>query len=426
VNDTAPKFEGVLLSVPAISMFYLRQSFWPWQSLFRLNPPVLPPEVAGQMVLDGVGPGHPLRAVSPDHLSTSNFYLPLALCVVIGLAMLVLAWRNRISLLGLAIFVFTLGPALMIQTFPADHTVRDRYLYIPLLGLLLIIVGAVNHFAVRRAAPRASAAPTLPPPVHRSLVATIAAAVLILAAIPMAVRTWVYNRTWTSEALLWQEAVRYDPTSAHALTEAARVMRDAGMIDEAIEAYSRSIALRPAVMALTGRAGIYLKAGRLEEAEQDATKAVLATRGKPEDNTVMQCYDLLILVFERAKKLDGPNGAAAAIREARRRFPAQTLRYTNQLSVDLIEAGKKDEALREISSVLDAASKSDSRDAAMVYYRTAVLYVDSGEPGRALPLFREFLRRSEPWATETNASDLRGKVLKALPKIEADAKSKPG
>src|SRR5207249_7390615 len=134
--------------------------------------------------------------------------------------------------------------------------VHDRYLYLPLLGLLLVVVSAAAELTGR----------VVRPPARAGWAVLAAAAAL---ALPLAAQTARYASAWTSNLALWEWGTRTDPTSAFGQSMLGVYLEAAGRLPEARAAFDRSIAITPLTSAYLGRAEIGVAEGRFAEAEGD-------------------------------------------------------------------------------------------------------------------------------------------------------------
>jgi hypothetical protein len=198
---------GLLLTAPSLVFFYLRQALFP--------------------VL--IGPSYPHRAVTPQLAGLENLVAPLLVGALLVAGLWFLCKEKHVRLLGLGTFFLLLAPAMNVDAFTPEQTVHDRYLYLPLLGLLAVVTTIL------------SALPAVAPPRGKVLLG-VAAALLAL-------RTVRYNTAWTSEDRLWAWAVRSDPTSSGNLAEHGRKLLEAGDTAGARAALDQAIALRPSVSA---------------------------------------------------------------------------------------------------------------------------------------------------------------------------------
>lgn len=357
---------ALIWNAPQVAAFYLRQSLFPLE----------------------IGPSYPMRDIGDAGLTMANFWIPLLVCAVAGAAMLLAARAWRIALLGLAIWVFTLGPAMNIGAFHPEQVVHDRYLYLPLLGLLLVLLPAAGALAGRLAGSPARGA----------------GAVLVVfaaAAVPLAAQTWRYNSAWMSDVALWEWGVRSDPTSAFnanqlavALHEAARGKDgrfDAAMLERARAAADESLRLDPDMLnARMVRSEIFIEQGRFAEAERDLGEA-LRIVGEASTYEVAQIYQRLAVAHERQGRLAA---AEAVLREARNRLPQYRCMMTHMLAVTLYGQGRKAEALAELESVRDAVAAETNVDSRLVLFRLGLLYEEQRRGDAARAAYADFLRLS--------------------------------
>ncbi len=226
--------DHVITTAPSLVAFYARQVFLPlW-----------------------IAPAYPLRPVTGASLGWANFYLPLLVSTAIFALVVRVMQRDPVRWIGLGIAVLLLLPAFNITALFPEQMVHDRYLYLPLLGALMLAWVVVDG-ALRRAfagdARRAGRA---------FLVLACAAAV------PLAWQSVRYNRTWRTELALWDAAVRSDPGSMLNHNQLGVALRQAGRLDEARAEFDRAIAIAPHKLPYLGRASLDLRLGRPEAAER--------------------------------------------------------------------------------------------------------------------------------------------------------------
>jgi hypothetical protein len=123
-NSTIPiallSFSERLINIPAIIFYYLQTFFYPAQL-----------SIDQQWIVTS--------------LSFSDFYLPLfgdILFLIFLLVFGVYIFKKKRKLLNLYLFFviwFFLGIGLVIQIFPLDATVSDRWFYFPIVGILGIL-----------------------------------------------------------------------------------------------------------------------------------------------------------------------------------------------------------------------------------------------------------------------------------------------
>lgn len=361
--DDAPGLLETALTAPSIGAFYLKQA-------------------AAPMLL---GPSYPLRAVSSDALNASNFYIPLAIVLVAGLAMLWLAIRRPVGAVGLALFALPLAPALNIAVFQPERIVQDRYLYLPMLGLVIMFAEACRWWASRK----------LPTTRRDHAGAIVTSGALGLGSIGLMIGAAAYVPVWTSELALWTRGVRTDPGSAinWSLLGAARLQ--AGDLPGAREALDRSLEIAPVTSAFLDRAEVALNEGRVEEAEADLRR-VLANF--PD---TARAWEFLADALALQQRTDE---AIEAILEAREKTTGYRAAFTGKLAVFLYHSGRKDEILPELEAVRDIAAEENSPAAAQTLFHLANLYEELGRPDDAAGAFERYLELSAAFSDELTTS----------------------
>jgi len=338
---------AMVLTAPELLAFYLRQSFLPWQ----------------------LGPSYPLRLVTPAQLGAGNFWLPLAVVIAAALFTVWTVRRSRGALLGAALFLLPLLPAMNVNAFIPEHLVHDRYLYLPLLGVWIVV------FLAGRAA----------------LVGTrwidrgvVLAALMLCPA--LAWQTVRYNSAWRSDVALWECGIRSDPTSAFNLAQYGNALLHAGRTAEARTALEQALALQPVAGAFIDRATIATREGRFADAERDLQRVVAAQPDNP------GAYERLALVFERQKRLDE---AAEVLTRGRDNVPYRRCAFTTNLAVVYYLAGRKAEALGELQSASSLVGRETTPACEMASFHLGSLLLELGRRDEAQEALRRYLDVSE-------------------------------
>lgn len=347
--EDSASFLSALMSAPLVLAFYLHQTFFP--IILATN--------------------YSLRPVTSPGLF--NFVLPLAACLAAGAAIF-WAWRRGgTERLAAAIFALPLIPVFNIVAFPPEQIVHDRYLYLSLLGACVLLVTVGGKLATRLFSKSANTA---------LMVAIVAIA------IPLSIKTVTYSQVWTTDLVLWQQAVTVDSSSAFSWSQLGAILSEKKQTIDSIAAYDRSIEIRSTPLALMGRARGYISAGRYEDAVRDS-KAVVET---PLDSinayTLFQGYETLGQALERSGQLAE---AERVFREARTKLPIYAATITEKLAVVLYQQNRKAEALTELVDIRDQAGKEMLIDAKVVYFRLALLYGEQGNIAEAKRNLQDFV-----------------------------------
>ena len=320
-----------------------------------------------------VGPVHALRPVTLATVGLLNFWLPLA-ASLLGLAALIwISRRSPLRITGLAIFLALLAPTLPISR-PPDATVQDRYLYIPLLGFLTVVLPALAGGLVRFA--RIS--------LGRAEKAVLGLA--LAAAVPLGMSTARYARAWSSDAALWEWGLGTDPGSPIALGQTAVWRYRAGRLGEAKELADRAVLADPAQQdAILTLARVAESDRHLGNAEQYYRRAV---RFHPE---VVKVWEELAAFYQRHGQL---LMSEKVLLSGRDRFPRMRAAFTDNLASVLHELGRTEEALRELEAVRPIVRNEFHPAAPSVLFHIGLMNLELGRIGEARTALLEFLDAS--------------------------------
>ena len=275
-------------------------------------------------------------AVFYPHPGSSLGAWPVALAalLLVGLSLGVW-WQRRRSpylVVGWLWYLGTLFPVSgLIQV--GGHAMADRYAYVPLMGLFIILVWGT-----------ADLAQTLHLPKAWLLGAGLCVVIVLIGGVRLQLSHWRNSFTLFQHALEstqknhmahsnlgiafldrndldeaighFQEALEIKPTHAGVHTNLSIALRRKGMLDEALEHSIRSIQINPDLAEAHNNLGISLfQKGRVEEAVQEFRKALEL---KPDYTT---CYYNLGVVLEDQ---DRTEEAAESFRQALRLDPAHS------------------------------------------------------------------------------------------------------
>jgi hypothetical protein len=206
----------MLLIQPRLWIFYLRQIVWPHDLCADYGP-----------------------------YSIRNFGLPVAV-VVLGAVVVAQIWgakRDRVFALGVATFWLSLLP--VSNFIPIFQPVADRFLYLPLAGVALMLAALV---ARSWPSPGRSAKLNAPGNRHRSeqvlrrsIRLRFGAVVLGMLALPLAWATLQQQKIWHDDLALWRDTAKKNPGSHCAFNNLGSALISAGRKDEALVALQQSV-----------------------------------------------------------------------------------------------------------------------------------------------------------------------------------------
>lgn len=329
--------------------FYLRQSFLPVM----------------------IAPAYPLRAVVADGSALTEVAFPAIVVALSVAAAMVISKRSALAAFACVVFAVSLAPALKVNVFLPDHIVHDRYLYLPVLGPVLV-GGVAAAAGLRRF--------RLSPAVRRAL--GIGSVLVVVAALTLMSRAAAF--CWTSDLHLWRCSVASDPESAYNRAQLAEILLRSGHPKEALIEANRALEIEPATTALLVRAEVLTAEGRAEEAVTDLRAIVERFPNH------FAAWERLAVAYQALGELEG---AESVLRIARDRVPWRVCSLTANLAVILVLEDRPAEALAELRTVLDSTENTSL--CRMAPYFAARLELRRGQSEEAGVLLNDFLVRSE-------------------------------
>lgn len=302
---TPLRTEQLLFTWPSLLCFWIRHLLWPvGLSTFYDFPAVV-------------------------HPTLRNFILPAILDVCTGIGLVACAWRSR----AVAFFVMWLAlpliPLLNIRVFVADDFAHDRYLYLPSVGLAVLVAMGLKKVCVGQ--PR-----WLGMPASLLVAATCLAAGLSYGTIT---ESFYFNDNLTFYAYNLAKA----PHNRYAESNYATVLGEGGMYGPALESFTDVVNRYPTFWPATyNLAYTYYKLGRLPEAEKYFLEAIGINPNKPQE--------YLYLGMTRFKM--GRTGEAIALVQQAIAIRPNGYGYHFALGVMLKTQGDLNGALREFKAEL--------------------------------------------------------------------------
>lgn len=340
-----------LPALPEALAFYLRQSLWPVS----------------------LSPLYPLRPVGLDAVDAARLAAA-GIVVLAAAAAAALAWRRGTTYrVGIAAFAGFLAPVLVsLGQLEPERLVQDRYLYLPLWGLLLVVFQAAGDLAARLLPPERA---------ERALVACGLALALLCGG--MTVR---YNRVWRDDIALWERAVRFNPDSVYSLGTLGFHYRVAGRAAEAREVLRRAERIDPAAPQVLLDLGILLAdQGRLRQARKLLVRALDAA---PDHETVPDHLGRVLLALGESDE------AIELFSRTRERHPDLWLKTTINLAVACRAAGLDERAAQELGAVREQLERQDDPTLLLGLWHLGEVEADLGRVEAARADLRRFLERT--------------------------------
>ncbi len=353
-NEDKITFIDAVFTAPSSFIFYLRQ---------MILPTVL-------------SPNYPLRIVTEPGIS--NFFVPLVTSAAALYILWTIAKRSFVGKLGFGIFVLTLLPVLNSAAFWQEQVVHDRYLYLPLLGFLMVLLPEFYGLLQRIVPERASA---------------VLAAVCIVASAALSYKTVAYTNVWHDDLSLWQAAVAVDPNSGFSWSQLGAAQESAGDHASAAESYGRSLDARPTALGFVGAARNLVGLGKFAAADEYAARVTESQIENVNAYTLFQAYEARSMALANQNKLAD---AEKLLTQARARLPIYSAALTEKLAVVLYLQGRKNETLTELESYRDKARREMLPASKSVFYRLGMLYSELGRTDEAVASLREYLASTLP------------------------------
>ena len=361
-DDAVALFDAVM-SVPQMFFFYLKQIFAP---LFvAINYPITPVK----------------------EISGMNFIVPLFVSIAVIAGILYLARSSKQARLAAAIFLVPLIPAMNATAFPSEQIVHDRYLYLPLLGALMLLVPLAGKVMS-----------------ERNLL--IAGGVF---ALMFGIQTVRYNFAWADELSLWTWTRKIDD-GAFTSMQLGSALSEENRYEDAIAAYSHAINKKPLMRAYYGRGRNYNAIKQYENAEKDLNAALATPPEQQDAYALYQVFESLGITYVEQKKYDQ---AIRNFLDARKALPIYGAALTEKLAVVHYQAGNKADAIRELESYVTRSRVEALPESKNVILRLGMLYAEAGRKDEARGALNEYLRSTAMYA-DKNMAGYRNQAMKVL------------
>ena len=251
------------------------------------------------------------------HSALSHGWSYLAWALPVGLLVFSFIRRRRrpITWLGSLMFVTFLLPTLGLVpfSFQAHSTVADRYMYLPMIGIGLILADAVAAV--------------------RSKIAVRAAAAVIAV---LAILSFNQSGYWADNAEFLRHTLDVNPDVAFAHNNLGGILLKQQRADDAIEHLTKALELEPGNPLAQNNLGLALvQLGRLDEAEPHFRRAVEL------NPRYFKAYESLGAVYLQTGRLDA---AIASLKAALDIEPSEA-KALNDLGIAFMRSGRAADGL---------------------------------------------------------------------------------
>lgn len=338
--------KGLLLFVTEAYVFFARQSLLP---IF-------------------LSPMHSLNP-APDGWNAWAWLSP-PIFAVLAVALWREFRRDAISAVGVLLFVCLLAlPVINGRAVPPEDRVHDRYLYLPLLGVLLIVLSRANT-VLTRGGTRPSG--------ERTLVIGAGAVAVVFAGL-----TINYNRAWQNSLSLWEAGVRGDPNGSDVHLRAADLHRKAGRFAEAKRLIERALTIAPEnAEANIVQGMIAANEKRYADAEAVLTR-VLSVHPRRQN-----AVDYLGQIYMEQGLFDR---AIAVFEKARTDMPLMRVKYATSIAVVANQAGMSGRAASELEAVAEDIARSPDRSLLPFLVMLGEMQERQFRPAEAARAYQRFL-----------------------------------
>ena len=351
---SAETFSELIFTAPISFLFYLRQVFLPIE----------------YSVLYGI------RFVT----ELNGFVLfSIVAAVAASVALWLIASSEKKRIVGLLIFGCFLLPAFNVFSFPAEEVVHDRYLYLPILGVLIVVFGLVFEVAERYE-------------IEQKWL-SIGLAVLIAICSFQSVN---YVPVWQNEVSLWRNATQVDPKSSFAWSQLGAAYSDKDRHADAVKAFDKALEISKRPRALLGRAMSRIATKDFGGAVTDLEAIMAAGSESTDIYTYYQACEALAVAHSNNRKLAE---AERSLKTCISKLDIYRAALTTNLAVVYYQQNRKPEALKLLQSVRERAGRESLEQSKYVFARLGMLYAETGQKQKARSELQEFLRQTEGFSS---------------------------
>ncbi len=219
------------------------------------------------------------------------------LAAIVLLAAAAIYFRRRYPLASYGFLAYLLLMAPTSSFVPIKDTLAERRLYLPMIGILLVVTAALARIRIDR----------------RKLAALLSATVLVLAFL-----TYQRNQVWASDTALWEDAARNSPAKQRVHFHLAHAYFSLGRCSDALAQYAQAAQLNKPDY------GLLVDWGLAYECADQPDAAVTKLREAAALDPTAHVYTQIAMVY--AKRSHWPE-ALDALAAAEKRDPNYAVTY---------------------------------------------------------------------------------------------------
>lgn len=289
------------------------------------------------------------------------FLIPTVIMIaLIGFSAFCFVRGARWATFGIAFFLITLVPTFInFHKGGEMYFASDRYSYLPMIGLIILMAMTISFIGNRRAAMPRSFNPVWP----------WGAGIGIIVAIT--IMSYLQTRIWDSPETLFGNTLKLYPASVAARDALASMDRQRGKYERAIKILRDGLAYGDNLQLRIGLGTVYAKVGRVDDAAVQFRQAHKIEPGNPEPFVALGVLD------EYNEKIDD---AMEKYRKAVDIDPSY-VSARNKLGSLLLEAGKTAEAEEQFRAALKWNPNTEG-----VLYNLSLILDEQLQTGEALAL----------------------------------------
>jgi tetratricopeptide (TPR) repeat protein len=278
--------------------------------------------------------------------------------------------RYRYLAVGWLWYLGTLVPVIGLVQVGAQ-AMADRYTYVPLIGLFIIIAWGVPDLLARW---------------HYRRIAIASATSLLLPF--LLVSTWTQLSHWHDSKTLWKYTLAVAPNKYFAYDNLGEIASDNGNLEEAIDYYAKAFAANPHYEpAISNIGSIFYKQGKYDEAIKRFYQALKIDP----DNAVV--HSNLGEAFSRQGNIDK---AIFHFTQAVK-FDPKNFKAHNHLGKIFARQGRLNQAISHFSEAIKI-----NPDYAEAHYNLGTVFLRKGKSDEALKHFSEAVKINPDYAEAQN------------------------